>query len=43
MIMTSMTTHTPVTDLLGMNVLEFLKIFKVMCDVLEKRREAREA
>lgn len=40
--MSSMTTHTPVTDYLNMEIPRFLRIFVAICDVIEKRKNREE-
>ena len=37
MIMVSMSTHTPVTDYLGMTLVQFLRIAKAAIRVIEKK------
>ena len=40
--MSSMTTHTPVTDYMNMEIPKFLRIFVAILNVLEKRNNREE-
>ena len=40
--MASMTTHTPITDFLEMDIPKFLRIFIAICNVIEKRKNREE-